>query len=217
MCVLGCYYCNNVVGIFNLFQSIVEMCKVLLVFLFIVVVYGMIDVVLIFEDVVMQLESVYGEMKWMFEQMIYVFYVVYGLFYIVLCYFNVCGVVFGGDIGEVYFNKMYFIEFVCLIVFGQCEKMMIFGDDYFIFDGICICDYVYVQDFVDVYVLVVEVLYVGKIDVVIYNVGLGYGFFVCEVFDVVDVVVGIFLQCEFVLCCVGDLFWLVVDVLCIVD
>lgn len=33
---------------------------------------------------------------------------------------------------------------------------MIFGDDYLIFDGICVCDYIYVDDLSEVYLVVVE-------------------------------------------------------------
>lgn len=51
------------------------------------------------------------------------------------------------------FNVMYLIKIVCECVVGKRKKMGIFGINYFIRDGICIRDYIYVDDLVNVYLV----------------------------------------------------------------
>lgn len=82
--------------------------------------------------------------------------VVYDFIYMVLCYFNVVGVDFRGWMGQLMFGVMYFIKVVSQVVIGLCEKIDVFGIDYLIFDGICVCDYIYVIDLVNVYFKVLQ-------------------------------------------------------------
>lgn len=134
--------------------------------------------------------------------------------FVVFCYFNVCGVSFDGDIGEEYDLEIYFIFNVLKVVVGLGGKMKLFGIDYLICDGICICDYIYVVDLVDVYLCVFDYLMVGC-GSFFCNVGMGDGFIVCEVFDVVVCVMGCFVFYEEYFWCVGDLFVFLVNIVCV--
>lgn len=67
---------------------------------------------------------------------------------------------------------------IFLVICGVMDGMFIFnifGGDYDMLDGICVCDYVYVSDFGEVYVLVLKYLFDGGVSEIL-NFGIGYGF-----------------------------------------
>ncbi len=181
----GRYYRNNVVGSLNLLTAIAATRKIPVVFSSTAALYGDAEVSPIPEDAPKQPTSVYGETKLMTEQMIVAFERAHGIRSIRLRYFNVCGALPDGSIGENHANKTHLIELALLTALGQREKMMIFGDDYPTRDGTCIRDYIHVLDLADAHVRAVEALQEGSGDTA-YNVGLGHGFTVREVLDAVD-------------------------------
>lgn len=71
---------------------------------------------------------------------------------------------------------MYLIKIVVEVVIGKCVLVSVFGIDYDMFDGIGVCDYIYVSDLVDVYVVVFDWLIVNLCECLIVNVGYGVGF-----------------------------------------
>lgn len=87
-------------------------------------------------------------------------------------------------IGEDYNLEIYLIFLVLFVVLGKWDFILIFGINYKIFDGICIWDYIYVCDLVDVYVLGLEYLLNGG-ESNIFNLGNGNGFLVREVIEIV--------------------------------
>lgn len=118
------------------------------------------------------------------------------------------GVYFNGLIGEDYNLEIYLIFLVLFVVLGKRDFILIFGIDYNIFDGICIWDYIYVCDLVDVYVLGLEYLLNGG-ESDIFNLGNGNGFLVREVIEIVKEVIGREFRVEECDCWFGDLFILV--------
>lgn len=106
---------------------------------------------------------------------------------------------------------MYFIKIVVEVVIGKCGYVGVYGIDFDIFDGIGVCDYIYVIDLVVVYVVVFDLLIVELICNYLFNVGYGKGFLVFEVFDVVDCVINMMIDCCLEGCCVGDLVMLIFD------
>ncbi|ULH16504.1 UDP-glucose 4-epimerase GalE [Deinococcus sp. KNUC1210] len=184
----GRYYRNNVVGSLNLLTAIAQTRKIPIVFSSTAALYGDAEVSPIPEDAPKQPTSVYGETKLMTEQMIQAFERAHGIRSIRLRYFNVCGAVPDGSIGEDHVNKTHLIELALLTALGQREKMMIYGDDYPTRDGTCIRDYIHVLDLAQAHVLAVEALAQGAGSSA-YNVGLGHGFTVREVLDAVDAVI----------------------------
>lgn len=94
-------------------------------------------------------------------------------------------------------------------MFGICEKVIVYGNDYNIKDGMCIRDYIYVIDFCDVYLKVIEYLEKNNKSE-IFNLGNGMGFLVMEVIEKVSEVVGKKILYEIGLRRVGDFLILVV-------
>ena len=184
----GRYYRNNVVGSLNLLTAIANTRKIPVVFSSTAALYGDATVSPIPEDAPKAPTSVYGETKLMTEQMLAAFERAHGIRSVRLRYFNVCGALPDGSIGENHVNKTHLIELALLTALGQREKMMIFGDDYPTRDGTCIRDYIHVLDLADAHVKAVEALK-GGAQSVAYNVGLGHGFTVREVLDAVDTVI----------------------------
>lgn len=180
------------------------------IFLFIVVIYGIFFVDIIIEDMVINLINLYGCLKLMIEQILVDFVSVYDMEYVVFCYFNVVGVYEIVEIGECYDFEMYLILIIFQYFFGECENIFVFGLDYDIVDGMCICDYIYVMDLVNVYILVFQVLLDGLKKIVMYNFGNGFGYFVKEVIEMCEKVIGKKVNVVMVDCCVGDLVCLVV-------
>ncbi|WP_425146320.1 UDP-glucose 4-epimerase GalE [Deinococcus sp.] len=183
----GRYYRNNVVGSLNLLTAIANTRKIPIVFSSTAALYGDAEDSPIPEDAPKQPTSVYGETKLMTEQMLAAFERAHGIRSVKLRYFNVCGAMPDGSIGEDHVNKTHLIELALLTALGQREKMMIYGDDYPTRDGTCIRDYIHVLDLAQAHVLAVEALAGGALSTA-YNVGLGHGFTVREVLDAVDAV-----------------------------
>lgn len=90
---------------------------------------------------------------------------------------------------------------------GICEKLSVFGDDYDILDGFCICDYIYVVDLVKVYVIVMDCILNNKQKekVEVFNIGMGKGVFVLELINMFEKVIGVKFNYQIVGCCVGDI------------
>ena len=185
----GRYYRNNVTGSLNLLQAIAETRKVPIVFSSTAAVYGDAETVPIPEGAPKAPTSVYGETKLMTEQMLAAFERAHGIQSVRLRYFNVCGALPGGSIGEDHPNKTHLIELALLTALGQRDHMTVFGTDYPTPDGTCVRDYIHVLDLADAHVLAVNALAGGQGSAV-YNVGLGHGFSVQQVLDAVDEVVG---------------------------
>lgn len=129
-----------------------------LVFSFLVMVYGDLYIVFIDELFLLVLINFYGCSKYMVELIMQDICVVFKCFsVIILCYFNFVGVYLSGLIGEDFngiLNNLMF--FIVQVVCGKCEQLLVFGNDYLISDGIGVCDYIYVCDFVEGYVVVLE-------------------------------------------------------------
>jgi UDP-glucose 4-epimerase len=88
--------------------------------------------------------------------------------------------------------------------------MKVFGTDYDTPDGTCLRDYVHVVDLASAHVAALQALIDGAASNA-YNVGLGSGFSVSEVLDVVDAVTGQPLQRELLDRRAGDPAVLVAD------
>jgi UDP-glucose 4-epimerase len=75
-------------------------------------------------------------------------------------------------------------------LFGQREKISVFGTDYDTPDGTCIRDYIHVTDLAKAHILALEALLVGKTKTAVYNLGNGRGYSVKEVIDMCEQVTG---------------------------
>lgn len=139
---------------------------------------------------------------------------------IFLCYFNLVGVYESVKIGEFFIIFVFNFVFVIIeVVIGKCKEFVVFGDDYDMWDGSCICDYIYVMDLVNVYIKVLQYVIVGKQEglVEIFNFGIGEGVMVFEVLNFFMVVMGEELFYCVGFCCLGDVVVIYVNYKKVVD
>jgi len=102
-----------------------------------------------------------------------------------LRYFNVAGCAADGSLGEHHDPETHLIPVILQVGLGQRERLTIFGDDYPTPDGTCIRDYIHVEDLVDAHEQVMTRLQPGFH---CYNLGIGHGYSVKEIFAAARVV-----------------------------
>lgn len=187
------FYQNNVVGGINLVDALVDARNAdgdvtPMVFSSTAAVYGMPEQSPIPENAPKQPVNVYGDTKLALERVLAAYGNAYGLRSICLRYFNACGADPSGEYGESHTPETHLIP-NALRAATSGASMRLFGTDYDTPDGTCVRDYVHVLDLAKAHVLAVEALVSGAASNT-YNVGLGTGFSVTEVLDVVDKVTG---------------------------
>lgn len=183
------FYHNNVVNTFHLLEVMRAREIQHLVFSSSAGVYGEPEAIPVVESAAKRPVSVYGETKWMVEQMLQAYDRSYGLRSLSLRYFNACGADPSGTIGEAHRVKSHLIELALLTALGQRDAIKVFGTDYPTPDGTAIRDYIHVCDLASAHVRALQALQSGH-QTDAFNVGLGRGFSVKEVLDVVDQVTG---------------------------
>jgi UDP-glucose 4-epimerase len=194
------FYEANVMGGLNLLNAAMDYGNIPIVFSSSAGVYGQQDIMPIAEDAPKRPESVYGSTKWYFEEMLQAYHRAYQHSSISLRYFNVCGAIESGEIGEAHQEKTHLIELALLTALGKRDHFKVFGDDYPTPDGTCIRDYIHVVDLADAHILALQALerhVTAKTShCTAYNVGLGHGFSVKQVLDACDTVTGITIRRE---------------------
>lgn len=98
--------------------------------------------------------------------------------YIILRYFNVAGASLDGKIGQSFPNAIHLIKIASETAIGKRDRMYIYGDDYDTYDGICIRDYIHIEDLANAHLKAIEF---DESD--IFNCGYRRGFSVKEVID----------------------------------
>jgi UDP-glucose 4-epimerase len=140
------YYQNNVLGSFNLLETMRKFGCQKLVFSSTCATYGEPEILPITENEKQKPINPYGWSKLMIEQMIKDYHTAYGLNAVVFRYFNAAG----GDCdlrtGENHNPETHLIPLVLKVAKGELDKIKVFGDDYETFDGTCIRDYIHTED-----------------------------------------------------------------------
>lgn len=131
----------------------------------------------------------YGRSKWMVEQILKDYSAANPKFaFCVLRYFNVAGDAADGLIGEDHDPETHIIPNILFVPLGKRKAFKIFGVDYDTPDGTCVRDYVHVEDLIDAHLLALDALQAGEKR--FYNLGIGRGYSVREIFDAAQKVVG---------------------------
>ncbi|MCX6068887.1 MAG: UDP-glucose 4-epimerase GalE [Chloroflexi bacterium] len=130
--------------------------------------------------------NTYGYTKLAVEQTLDWYRQIYGLHFAALRYFNASGALPGR--GEAHQPESHLIPRVLQVALGQAENAYVFGTDYPTPDGTCIRDYIHIGDLVSAHILALGAL--GERDKMIYNIGSGQGYSVCEVIDTASAVSG---------------------------
>ena len=110
--------------------------------------------------------------------------------YAALRYFNVAGAHRGGVLGEDHDPESHIIPVILQAALGVRPHVSLFGTDYPTPDGTCVRDYVHVEDLADAHVSVMGALRPEGWDERHYNLGIGKGYSVREIIDVVKRVTG---------------------------
>jgi UDP-glucose 4-epimerase len=187
------FYENNVFGSITFFNSLLDYAKnrdkpLPVVFSSTAATYGMPKSVPIPEDADKEPVNVYGQTKLVVEGALQAYSRAYGMRSISLRYFNACGADPSGEYGESHDPESHLIP-NALKAAVEKRPMNVFGTDYDTPDGTCIRDYVHVADLASAHIAAVEAL-LGGAETNAYNVGLGSGFSVTEVLDVIEKVTG---------------------------
>ncbi len=185
----GKYYRNNVAGVLNLLEAMVEAGVDRLIFSSTAAIFGDPQYLPIDEDHPKSPTSPYGDSKWAVERMLEAFDQAHGLRSVCLRYFNASGADPDGVLGEDHRPETHLIPAVLLAVLGKAPKVRIFGTDYDTPDGTCIRDYIHIMDLADAHLLAVRHLRGGGPSER-FNLGNGRGYSVREVIESVERVVG---------------------------
>ncbi|MBN1908135.1 MAG: UDP-glucose 4-epimerase GalE [Pirellulales bacterium] len=183
------YYANNTAGSISLLRAMQAAGIKRLVFSSTAATYGEPDETPITETCRQRPTNPYGWSKWMVERVLQDQAAADPEFAAVaLRYFNVAGCAADGSLGEDHTPETHLIPSILLAALGREKKLTIFGDDYPTPDGTCVRDYIHVDDLCAAHLVAMEALEPGRLEA--YNLGIGRGYSVREVFDAAEAVVG---------------------------
>lgn len=183
------YYFNNVCGTLSLLSAARKSGTDKIVFSSTAAVYGEPEKTPIQEDDPKLPVNVYGRTKLAVEWMLQDFYKAHDIRSVSLRYFNACGALPDGSMGEDHSPETHLIPLILQAALGEAD-VSIYGDDYPTPDGTCIRDYVHVLDLAEAHVLALEKLEQGY-ECGVFNVGYGKGFSVQQVVDTARQVTGV--------------------------
>lgn len=176
------YYHNNVEGLRQMLEGLVEAEVRNIVFSSTAAVYGEPEQGECSEGDYTLPINPYGETKLAGERMIKWTAAAHGLNSCILRYFNVAGADASLEIGLDKDQLTHLVPLIMQTALGQREKLSIFGSDYNTPDGTCIRDYIHVTDLAQAHVLGAEYI-VKNQDSLLLNLGSGKGYSVKEVVD----------------------------------
>ena len=180
------YYRNNLCGTEVLLEALVAHGVERIVFSSTAATYGEPERIPILES---DRTNPYGETKLSMEKMIRWTGRAHNLRYVALRYFNACGALPDGSIGEDHQPETHLIPIVLQVALGRRERLDIFGGDYPTPDGTCVRDYIHVCDLADAHIRALTYLEQGgQSDV--FNLGNGVGFSNLQVVETARAVTG---------------------------
>jgi len=195
------YYLNNIVGGLNLLEAMRLGGCTRIIFSSSCAVYGYPDKLPVSEGESYKPVSVYGSSKRMFEEVLEWYGKIYGLKYAFLRYFNACGALPDGTLGEDHPQESHIIPIAIQTAMGQRDLFKIFGHDYRTPDGTCIRDYIHVVDLAQAHIKAIDYIQHKSL---ILNLGVGKGYSNLEILKAVEKVSGRKIKSEFVARRAGD-------------
>jgi UDP-glucose 4-epimerase len=183
------YYENNVIGTYNLLESMRKYGVRQFVFSSTAATFGNPVQRLIDESHPQKPINPYGHSKLMVEQLLRDYASAYGLHSVSLRYFNAAGADPGGEIGESHQPETHLIPNVLKSALNNQLELKVFGDDYDTPDGTCVRDYIHVNDLCDAHLLALRYMEDNP-GAHAFNLGNGQGFSIFEVIRAARDVVG---------------------------
>jgi len=185
------YFSNNLIGAYNLLETMRKYGTKNVIFSSSAAVYGEPSNIPIPEDHPTNPTNPYGETKLCVEKLLHWESLAHGLRAISLRYFNAAGADPEGEIGEDHRPETHLIPLAIDAALGRRKALTIFGDDYETPDGTCIRDYIHVSDLAEAHLLALEKLnQMENPSHKAINLGSEHGFSVKEVIDTVERVSG---------------------------
>lgn len=182
------YFHNNIVGGLNLLEAMRKSSCKTIIFSSTCAVYGFPDKLPVTEESPIAPVSVYGASKRNFEEILGWYEKIYGFRYANLRYFNACGALPDGSLGEAHAPETHIIP-IALSKAETGEPFPLFGTDYKTSDGTCVRDYIHVVDLADAHIKSVDLLLKGNESFSV-NLGVGRGYSNREVLKGVEEVTG---------------------------
>jgi UDP-glucose-4-epimerase GalE len=183
------YFHNNVVNTLALLDGMMAAGVHRIVFSSTCATYGEPDGLPIDEEHRQLPVNPYGDSKLFVENVLRAYATAYGMRWVALRYFNAAGADPSGEIGEVHDPETHLLPLVIEAALGRRPAVDIFGSDYPTPDGTAIRDYIHVCDLADAHVRALDHLLSGGESVAL-NLGVGRGYSVKEVVEVVERVGG---------------------------
>lgn len=140
------YYLNNVFGLINLIETMIDFNVKPLIFSSSAAVYGTPQKIPLTEESKTNPENPYGETKLIGEMIIQDYCRIGKINCISLRYFNVCGADKSHVIGEDPSISSNLIPKITQVITGKKQEIAIYGNDYQTPDGTGIRDYIHVSD-----------------------------------------------------------------------
>ena len=168
-------YSDNITGIINLLNCMVENSVEKIIFSSSAAVYGMPDVDIINENTETKPINFYGYTKLAMEEIIQWYHKIHKIKYIALRYFNVAG---DGGLNYIDPDAQNIFPIIAEVIKGKRDILNIFGNDYDTRDGTCIRDYIHILDLVNAHILALNSNFNGSI-----NLGTANGVSVKELVD----------------------------------
>ncbi len=183
------FFENNTCGGVKLLKAMQEAGVKKLIFSSTAGVYGGVKEMPLTEQSPIKPTSYYSWSKYFLEEIVKSSSI-YGIRSIGLRYFNAAGADLDGSMGENHHPETHLIPLVIKTALGQRIKILIFGDDYPTKDGTGVRDYVHVEDLASAHLLALESFNQKDFDHQIYNIGIGNGYSVKEIIEMVKKVSG---------------------------
>ena len=181
----GKYFQNNVSGLINLLNAMVDHKVLRFVFSSSAAVYGDPVSTPIPEDASLTAVNPYGETKVISERLLRWYDSQCGLRHVSLRYFNAAGAT--ERLGEDHRPETHLIPVVLNAAAGKMASLQLYGSDYPTPDGTCVRDYVHVSDLAQAHSLALDYTLKGSL---ICNLGNGQGFSNGEVVETARRVTG---------------------------
>jgi len=183
------YFHNNISGGINLLEAMRAADCHDIIFSSTCAVYGFPNTLPVVETMPYAPLSVYGASKRMFEEVLEWYDKIYQMKHMKLRYFNACGALPDGSLGENHNPETHIIPIALEVALGKRPSFDIFGNDYQTKDGTCVRDYIHVLDLADAHIKALEYLKKSKTSDAI-NLGVGKGYSNIEVIHAIEKVSG---------------------------
>jgi UDP-glucose 4-epimerase len=182
------YYRNNVANTINLLEAMQRAQIARMVFSSSCAVYGVPSDLPITENLPKDPINPYGATKLTMEWLLRDSAAAWGLGSVALRYFNACGAVADGTLGEDHRPEIHLIPLVLQVPLGKRRTVTVCGTDYPTPDGTCIRDFIHVEDLAEAHLRALEGLKEGEAEA--FNAGTGRGHSVLEIIAAARAVTG---------------------------